>query len=94
MRLTVSVVRPEISNAEPGTVVELVFVVDETGVPGEIEVRSDSGDSSVVRNLVDAVAQWRFAPLLNAEGRPVARKVLLPVHIVDEVEDNRLFAAK
>jgi hypothetical protein len=42
--------------------------------------------------VTDAVSQWRFAPAL-VDGKPVARKVALPVNIVADPSTSSRFAA-
>ncbi|MDI1319363.1 MAG: hypothetical protein PSW75_04105 [bacterium] len=40
-----------------------------------------------------AVAQWKFAPAL-VDGKPVARKVVLPVNIVDSLDNASRLAMR
>lgn len=75
----VKVVAPSGYTAEPGDTVELVFVVNASGLPTDIAVKS-STEKSLADAAVSAVKQWRFTPP-SRNGEPVATKVLLPVHV-------------
>jgi TonB family protein len=72
----VKVVAPDIV-AKPGAEVILEFVVDKTGVPRGITV-SSGNDEELASAAVDAVAKWRFTPVLK-DGATVDTKVKLPV---------------
>jgi TonB family protein len=85
----VSVVMPEVASRFAGEQVVLEFVVDTTGKPTLIVSNSPAADSELVAAVLTAVEQWRFAPALAA-GKPVARKVVLPVMIVDSDLPARL----
>ena len=61
----------------------LLFLVIENGMPGAFDPVPANVDSEVAAAVIKAVAQWRFAPA-QRDGRPVARKVVLPVNIVVE----------
>jgi hypothetical protein len=50
-------------------------------------------DAGLVAAVSAAVAQWRFAPA-RVDGKPVARKVLLPVAIVDSFDKSARYALK
>ena len=87
----VTVVSPTVGPEYDGAVVQLEFVVDVTGKPAQFSVKS-TPDNTLAAAVMDAVKQWRFKPA-EADGKPVATKVLLPVKIVDEVVPlNRLAA--
>ena len=88
----VSVVMPEVSSRYVGQQVVLEFVVDATGKPTLLASGTPSADSELVTAVLSAVEQWHFAPALAA-GKPVARKVVLPVKIVDEFGSATRFAA-
>lgn len=77
----VAVVSPSVSSAFAGSTVELEFVVDSTGKPADLIVKS-TPDKSLGSDVVDAVKQWRFLPA-KLNGVPVATKVSLPVKIVE-----------
>lgn len=83
----VSVVTPEVESRFAGTQVTLEFVVDATGKPTLITSASSSVDAGLLAAVSAAVAQWRFAPAL-VEGKPVARKVVLPVNIVEDFDKS------
>ena len=88
----VSVVMPEVSSRFAGHEVKVEFVVDTAGKPTLIASESPSADRELVAAVLNAVEQWQFAPAL-AEGKPVARKVVLPVRIVDDIDSLSRFAA-
>ena len=44
-------------------------------------------DAELVAAVVDAVSQWKFSPAL-VNGLPVAKKVVLPVNIVDSFDKS------
>ena len=88
----VSVVSPEVESRFIGQEVVLRFVVDTTGKPTLITSASPAADHELVASVLAAVEQWHFAPAL-ADGRPVARKVELPVKIVDPLGYRSRFAA-
>ncbi len=75
MPVPVSVVAPAIT-AYRGSEVLLEFVVDTTGVPQGITVVS-SNDAELAVAAIEAVSEWRFAPLVKA-GVTVESKVRLP----------------
>jgi hypothetical protein len=87
----VSVVMPEVASRFAGKQVVLEFVVDTTGKPTLITSSSPGVDAELLASVKTAVAQWHFAPALVA-GKPVARKVALPVNIVDEFGNASRFA--
>jgi len=77
----ISVVTPEVSARYAGQTVDLEFNVDESGRPSEIVIRQFV-DRELATTLRDAVAQWQFAPA-RIDGKAIARKVVLPLRIVD-----------
>ncbi len=87
----ISVVTPEVASRYAGQQVVLEFVVDTTGKPTHLASGSPAADYELVASVLAAVEQWRFAPAL-AEGKPVARKVALPVKIVDNLDRATRFA--
>jgi protein TonB len=89
----VSVVSPEVAPRFAGTQVTLEFVVDATGKPMLISSATPGADAELVSAVTTAVAQWKFSPAL-VDGLPVARKVVLPVTIVDSFDRATRFAAK
>ena len=88
----VSVIMPEVSSRFVGQQVVLQFVVDTAGKPTLLASNTPAADSELVAAVLSAVEQWQFAPAL-ADGKPVARKVSLPVRIVDEFGSATRFAA-
>lgn len=87
----VAVVAPSVGAEYNGSTVQIEFLVDESGKPSEFSVRS-TPDHTVARLVIDAVRQWRFKPA-EADGKPVATKVLLPVRIHDDPVRFDRFAA-
>ncbi len=87
-----SVIMPEVSSKFVGTKVVLEFVVDATGKPTSITSATPGADADLVSSVTEAVSQWRFAPAL-VNGKPVARKVALPVNIVADPSTTSRFAA-
>ena len=88
-----SVVMPELEAKYTGQSVVFEFVVDATGKPVQIAPASPSTDAELVASVTAAITQWRFAPAL-VDGRPVARKVALPVNIVGQFDNATRFAVK
>lgn len=76
-------VLPELKPSRENQTLRLLFVVDENGTPGAFAPLPANVDSEVAAAVIKAVAKWRFAPA-QRDGRPVARKVVLPVNIVIE----------
>lgn len=64
-----------------GTVVRLGLTIDAAGRPHDIRILSGQ-DENLARNLLPAVARWRFTPALK-DGTPVETRVVLPVELVD-----------
>ncbi len=81
----ISVVTPEVASRFAGQQVTLEFVVDATGKPMLISSATPNADTELVAAITAAVAQWKFSPALVA-GLPVAKKVVLPVTIVDSFD--------
>jgi TonB family protein len=78
----IAVVTPAVESRFAGQQVTLEFVVDATGKPMLITSASPAADRDLVDAVKAAVAQWKFSPAL-VDGLPVAKKVVLPVNIVD-----------
>ena len=78
----VAVVSPSVGPDYAGAVVRLEFIVDTTGKPVDLSVKS-SPDDRLAAAVMDAVKLWRFKPA-EYEGVPVETKVSLPVKIVDD----------
>lgn len=77
----IAVVSPAVGAEYTGAVVQLEFVVDETGVPVDLAVKS-APDDRLAATVLDAVKKWRFKPA-ERDGAPVEAKVSLPVRIVE-----------
>jgi hypothetical protein len=89
----ISVVSPDIDPKYSGEKVVLEFVVDTAGKPVQIASASAGSDAELVATVSAAISHWQFAPAL-VNGRPVARKVMLPVDIVGPAGNGSLFAMK
>jgi protein TonB len=87
----VTVVSPAVGPEFHGKTVQLEFVVNADGKPSGFSIKS-SPDDVLARSVVEAVKLWRFLPA-EANGKPVATKVALPVKIVDPVELGDRYAA-
>ncbi|MBI2517865.1 MAG: energy transducer TonB [Opitutae bacterium] len=87
----VKAVMPRVDREYAGTTVKLTFVVDAKGVPQDISVPGEV-PASLANELTDALAQWKFIPLLR-DGKPVASKVVLPFKVVDSFESASKLAA-
>ncbi|MES1168986.1 MAG: energy transducer TonB [Oleiharenicola lentus] len=88
-----SVIMPEVSAKFAGKQVVLEFVVDTAGKPTSITSVTSGADAELVAEVTSAVSQWKFSPAL-VDGKPVARKVALPVNIVASFDTATRFASK
>ena len=88
-----SVIMPEVSARFAGAQVVLEFVVDPAGKPTSITSVTPGADAELVAQVTSAVSQWKFSPAL-VDGKPVARKVALPVNIVANPGTVTRFASK
>ena len=77
-----TVVTPVVDPRFAGQQVTLEFVVDTTGKPTSITSVTPGLDAELVAQVTSAVEQWKFSPA-KVNGAPVAKKVLLPVNIVE-----------
>jgi TonB family protein len=94
MPVPISVVKPDIPPLHGGLTVTVAFVVDESGTPRGVKVVDpDAVDRALAREVVGAVEQWRFQPLLR-DGRAVAVRVHLPFRIVDDLDARGMVVAK
>lgn len=88
----ISVIMPDVSAKFAGLQVVLEFVVDSAGKPTLITSVTPGADAELVAAVTAAVSNWKFAPAL-VDGKPVARKVALPVNIVS-LDSGARFASK
>ena len=88
-----SVISPDVSARFAGSKVVLEFVVDPTGKPTSITSVTPGANAELVASVTDAVSQWKFTPA-HVNGKPVARKVALPVNIVANPDTATRFASK
>ena len=82
MPVPLVVVTPNVPVGFAGQTVSFEFVVDASGKTSAFTAPS-STDAVLVAAVVDALKQWEFKPA-TSNGVPVARKVALPIRIVDE----------
>jgi TonB family protein len=75
----VSVVAPDVKAFDVGKSARIAFVVDTMGRPSDFSVLS-TNDPALAASVIDAVAQWQFEPA-RVNGVPVAKRVVLPVHV-------------
>ena len=87
----VAVVSPAVGPEFNGTTVQLEFVVEASGIPSTFSIKS-APDDVLAKAVVEAVKRWRFLPA-EADGKPIATKVALPVKIVDPVMSGGRYAA-
>jgi TonB family protein len=87
----ISVVAPHVDGYDIGQAVQVEFVVDTTGHPSAINIKSTS-DRDFAEAVVDAVKQWRFTPAQH-NGVSVATKVVLPVRVVESAKTSMFLAA-
>ena len=87
----VAVVSPIVGPEYHGRAVQLEFVVNADGKPSAFSIKS-APDEILARAVVEAVKQWRFLPA-EANGKPVATKVALPVTIIDSLVSGGRYAA-
>lgn len=78
----IAVVSPVVEPKFAGQQVVLEFVVDPKGKPVLISAVTPGADAGLVAVVTSAVEQWKFSPA-KVNGVPVARKVVLPVNIVE-----------
>jgi len=76
-----AVVSPELPAQYAGQRVRVEMVINKSGIPGSIKVKG-SKDVVLETKLIEAMAQWRFAPALR-DGEPVETNVVVPIHIED-----------
>ncbi|AOS44134.1 Gram-negative bacterial tonB protein [Lacunisphaera limnophila] len=86
-----TVIKPEVSSRFAGKKVVLEFVVDATGKPTDIKSVTPGANAELVSTVSEAVSQWKFSPAI-VDGKPVARKVALPVNIVANYDTATRFA--
>jgi len=85
-------VDPEYAGAVPGLRYGAILYVrvSETGVVGDVQVlkappEAENADGeTALQALVKAVRQWRFAPGLGPDGKPIGMAVTLKVHLLTE----------
>jgi hypothetical protein len=81
----ISVVSPVVAPKFAGQQVMLEFVVDKAGKPVLISAVTPGLDAELVALVTSAVEQWKFSPA-KVNGAPVAKKVILPVNIVESFD--------
>ena len=88
----IAVVAPVVGPAFNGGKVQLEFLVDVDGKPSEFVVRYAT-DDVLAKEVVAAVKQWRFQPA-ESDGKPVPKRVALPVNIVDPAFAGARYATR
>lgn len=91
MPVPVKIVNPVVSETYVGRTVRVEFTLSTAGIPSNITTQDDV-PASLRNTLTAAVAQWRFAAPVR-DGKPVASRVILPVRIVDGLDDATVAAA-
>jgi TonB family protein len=86
-----TVIAPDVSSRFAGKKVVLEFVVDATGTPTDIKSVTPGASAELVSSVTEAVSQWKFTPAV-VDGKPVARKVALPVNIVANYDNAIRYA--
>lgn len=87
----VKAVMPRVDREYAGATVKVEFTVNTAGVPQDVTVLGNV-PAPLASELTDAVAQWKFIPMLR-DGKPVSAKVILPLQVVDTLESAGKFAA-
>ena len=87
----VVVVSPTVGAEFNGGLVQLEFTVDEYGIPAAFSVKSAT-DDVLATAVVKAVKLWRFLPA-EIDGKRIAKKVSLPVKIIDSAVPGERYAA-
>ena len=86
-------VDPEYGSAVPGLRYGAILYVrvSETGMVGDVQVvkgppegEPADGEDTAIQALLKAVRQWRFAPGLGPDGKPIGMSVTLKVHLLTE----------
>lgn len=83
----ISVTTPEVSPKYAGQQLVLEFVVDTAGRPVLINTVTPGADAELVEAVTSAVEQWKFSPA-RVNGTAVAKKVILPVNIVESFDKS------
>ncbi len=89
----ISVITPVVEPKFAGQQVALEFVVDVTGKPTAIKAAAPGSDAELVSVVTSAVSQWKFSPA-KVNGIAVPMKVVLPVTIVDSLDNAAVVAMK
>jgi protein TonB len=82
----IAVSAPLVGPEYAGTTVQLEFTVDAQGKTTAFNIKS-APDEVLGKLVVEAVKRWRFQPA-ESKGVPVATKVLLPIKVVDPLEES------
>lgn len=61
--------------------INVVMTIDADGVPREIEGLKPM-PLDLANGLVPSLAQWKFSPACDKDGKPVALRIVLPVKLV------------
>lgn len=63
--------------------INLAFTIDEKGVPHDVRTVNRL-PADVASQLIAAVSQWRFRPMIE-NGKPATTRVVMPLTLVSEV---------
>jgi TonB family protein len=81
----ITVITPVVEPRFAGQRVTLEFVVDTTGKPTSITSATPGANAELVALVTSAIEQWKFSPAM-VNGTAIARKVILPVNIVESFD--------
>jgi hypothetical protein len=63
-----------------GSTARLVMTIDETGTPRNIRAW-DPLPSELTDRLIPAIAQWKFSPACDKQGKPAPIRVIIPLKL-------------
>ncbi len=86
-------IQPRIGDRYEWVQVEMTFWVDQSGRPYGVGCNDLGADQNLVATLSQTIGFWKFAPAKDADGNPVARKVMLPVSIVPSKDRTETLVA-
>jgi TonB family protein len=84
-----SITTPTVDSRFVGQEFTLAFVIDPAGKPTHITSATPNTNPQLVASVTEAVEWWKFTPAYR-NGKPVPRKVELPVSIVAASRGNAL----
>ena len=75
------IVRPTVALKYEGLRIDMTFWVDKSGKAYNVGSPEERTNPNLFAQLSEAIDHWKFTPAMDADGNPVARKVILPVYI-------------